>query len=449
MRLYIKSRLFLNGNLLLLLVYICVYLFNLQFNTNTNHTKYFLFITYIFIVISSIKHFSYFHSLNLFLYAFGLFLMGRIFLDIFLGIPSEFADKWNNYWLSSYTIKEVNNSLTLALIGTGIGASFYKKIKLKKDKNKSIIRPLKIIIYILIPFCLAKLWLDYAQVRDGGYITLYTGLKRSPFYLRASWYLLVTIFPLLLTDINNKKQFKYLVLLFIIIDGLNILQGARGALFRPLAFFIWYYYKFISIKKVKLIKLAYFSIIIIFSSVLLLQLREKDTKVDNVLFYVMQSLSGSYYTHAYFIDYSNNFVNPSNFYILAPVVDYVKYLYDPDLKGHTLKRVEKTLSLDHKLTYEMATTSYLSGHGLGGSYITEMYALGGKMGVFLISILLGYSIIYLENLFVIAETTRYIAWFWIGNLVWMPRAGLLDFIPSVIICYVFYKFLYRFQNSYD
>ena len=59
---------------------------------------------------------------------------------------------------------------------------------------------------------------------------------------------------------------------------------------------------------------------------------------------------------------------------------------------HTTNSVELAIdsnSYAHNLSYLVLNKEYLKGHGIGSSYIMELYTDYGMIGVFLLSLLLG------------------------------------------------------------
>jgi oligosaccharide repeat unit polymerase len=409
-------------------------------------SQYYLLIIYAIVLYNSVKKYSSSNIYVLFLYSFGVFLLGRVILSVFGSSSLDFADKWMNYWLSPKTTLIVNVSISCSILSSALGYSLPLPYKYNSQLNYSnnsgnknryfVYRKALVIIIVLIPFTLLKLYYDYSQVSHG-YTDLYAGLNRSPFMLRVSWYLTTLLYPILLIYVPTKKKFAFLISLYIFLNLLEFMQGARGSLFRPLLFFLWFYYNVLSAKKIKLRVMLIIMISLSMLSTILLAFRGDDSRVDatplSSLNYVITSLSGSYYITAYYVDFKDNLLGKSNLYVFGPVIDFPLSFIDSDLRGQSEKKVEKTHLLSHKLSYELSPRAYLSGHGIGGCYIAEMLSLGGIFTVILFSFFVGRFSTYITMTAPVNNISRIMSWYWVQNVIWMARGELLAFIPNMLL----------------
>jgi oligosaccharide repeat unit polymerase len=433
--------------LFLLSLFPLQYLLSIIYNVEIS--KYYLLLSYITVLVYVIFNYSYTHSLTVFIGFFGIFILGHLFMDLLFNIPLRQATKWNNYLLSERTYLTVNSSYALSLIGIFFGTSYIKSIKLRINKwdTNYTIKLLKYLIIILAPLAIYKFYYDFAQIIGGGHLMLYSGLDRSPFIIRVGWYLVVLIFPILLIAVKTKKDLFYYIFAFSIINLFAFMQGSRFFFLMPILYFSWFYYKFLSQKKINIFYVIIFIVSLFSLSSLSNYYSKRSASIETDIVFSMLNLGGSYYIHAYYLEYEKQIINPSRLYIFSPIIGYIQRLYDKDITGHSIDRVEKGYSLDHKLTYAVSQKSYLAGRGLGGNYVTEFYALFGLPSVFILSLILGYFIIHMENLFLVSDSYKIISWYWISGLFFMPRSDTLAFVMGSIMTLIIFKLALFFTNT--
>ena len=81
----------------------------------------------------------------------------------------------------------------------------------------------------------------------------------------------------------------------------------------------------------------------------------------------------------------------------------------------------------HNISYIVLNKDYLAGHGIGGSYIMEMYTDYGMIGIFLLSILMGMCFILMmrtayKSRILLFSITLLI----LNNLFFMPRSNFTE-----------------------
>ncbi len=408
----------------------------------------YLTVLYFFLTIESSMKYGITHSYTLFLFSFGVFLMGRVFLDVLGIMEVNHATKWQDYYLTNRTVVTVNTSMALSLIFINLGMNSKIKIlgkKINQDRLDKIYFFTKRFVFILIPFAVIKLYFDFSQIRAGSYTDLYLGLNRSPLVIRAGWYLATLFFPILLADTLNKKQFKTFIIVFVLISFFEFLQGSRGALMRPGLFFLWYFFKVISRKKANSLVVTVVFILFAFVGNLVLEMRgdQQDGYAGPLgkVMYVFESLGGSYYFNAYYVDFHEDIEGVEQLYIVAPVLDGLLGFIDKDYRGQSEARIKKGFGLPHKMTYYIAPTSYSEGHGLGDSYIAEIYSTLGFLSVIIFSFFIGKFIGFIEMNVIYSPVVRIMSWYWIQALSFMPRGDVLSFTINMSFTLVIYYFL--------
>lgn len=403
---------------------------------------------YLFLTIASIKNYGVTHSYSLFLFCFGVFLMGRVFLDVMGIMDVNHATKWQDYYLTNKTVVTVNTAMALSLIFINLGInSKIKRVesRFSQEKLDKIYVFTRIIVFILIPFAIIKLYFDYSQIRAGSYTDLYLGLDRSPFIIRLGWFLVTLLLPILLANTLNKKQFKFFIIVFILANFFEFLQGSRGAILRPGMFFLWYYFKIISKKKAKSFVVITLFVLFAFVGNLVLEMRgdhqDNNTGALGKVMYVFESLGSSYYFNAYYVDFHKEIDGIEPLYIVSPVLDRLFGFFDRDYRGQSEARIKKGFGLSHKMTYFIAPTSYSEGHGLGDSYIAEIYSTFGFLSVALFSFFIGKFISFVEINMTNSPVVRIVSWYWIQSLSFMPRGDVLSFTINMSFTLIIYYFL--------
>jgi hypothetical protein len=70
-------------------------------------------------------------------------------------------------------------------------------------------------------------------------------------------------------------------------------------------------------------------------------------------------------------------------FVLAPLLSPVRLLFDPEYGTQTEQYGSSSGLLAHELSYDMDPYLYLTGHGVGSSYLAEIYIVLGQTGVLL------------------------------------------------------------------
>lgn len=417
--------------------------------------KYFVFVQYVLIVLTTRIYFKWTHSYMLFLFSFGMFLLGRVFLDLIGLVDIQYANKVIYYTISKEVISKV-----LLLLGIGLGfinlgvllQNKERKInqKIVKGDKTNLFRQLYLIaVILLLPGTLYKMLYDYKQVLEYGYLVFFNDdWVPAPLFARLSWLILKSLLPLFLMINPNKKEFRYFILLALIIDLTSIVTGNRSTLIAPFAFLIWYYFKFYSSKSLKLWWISVFAGVIIIFSIVSINLRDKvEVEKLNIPLYTQlffNSQGVTFTIMAYYFDFHDKLPNPS---ALAPFKDIHDYYLRFQMPiAHTVEYAERTLSLDHKITYAVSQKKYLSGAGLGSNFLIELFEMGGWLTVCIGCFFLGKIIVYLEFVFEYYSQFRFLSWFWIIHLMETSRASLLPALSDIIFTIILLYFIKQLMN---
>ena len=122
-------------------------------------------------------------------------------------------------------------------------------------------------------------------------------------------------------------------------------------------------------------------------------------------------------------------------FTFGPVVDYfargsIGIIFGAKPFEHTTNSIELAIdsnSYAHNLSYLVLNKEYLKGHGIGSSYIMELYTDYGMIGVFLLSLLLGMLFIAMLQVAYRSRTILFaLSLLILNNLFFMPRSSFSE-----------------------
>ena len=279
-----------------------------------------------------------------------------------------------------------------------------------------------------------------------GYLILFMDFPPAPFFARISWGGFNILFPLLFMFSPNKKEYKKYVIFYFLVSIASFLKGSRTTLLAPILFFVWYYFALYNAKDISLKKILLWVIVVAIIANTMLLVRgteEVELSVFVLLFLLLKTQGVTYVFLGNYLDYANTFVHQSCWYIMYPLVSTYHWFCTPIYRqGQSVELVEHTLSLDDQLMYSVAPDLYLQGVGYGSSYIAELHALGGNLGVVVGSFFLGCAIKWFERNYQNSKMLLYFSWFAIPYLIRLSRD---NFIPNffMFIVGVFVYFLLK------
>ena len=128
-------------------------------------------------------------------------------------------------------------------------------------------------------------------------------------------------------------------------------------------------------------------------------------------------------------------------YTFSPIIEYITkgnlgILFGGKPFVSANNSIELALESDryaHNLSYIVLKEDYLAGHGIGGSYIMELYTDYGMIGLLLFSIIMGVVFIFMmkaayKSSILLFSITLLI----LNNLFFMPRGGFSESFFSIV-----------------
>lgn len=394
---------------------------------------------------------------------FILFIYSRFMLEAFNLMPYKisWASRFVQYHFSNKTLNETLFVYLYASVSFLLG--FYSANKLNKHNlfdqtNATVLRGFLnichkvgvVLITLSLPGMGLKLITTIKHVLTYGYHGFYTGLEQSSlerliefisyklFILGLSFYLVAPL--------TNKKFLK-ISLLMILVSAVYLFLGKRAEFGITIMFILWYWLSYqrhsltqgtFKLKR----KTKIILILLIPGLILSMQYvgKIRGGQVSNNLHVVSsvveQGVSGIILP--YYIDYIKELPSHSAPYIFAPIIDRM------ERGGQSFETIKSTNYLSHHLTYTLDKKAYLSGEGLGTSFIVELYSISVLL-VIIGMFILGYFISIYEN-HKHRPSFKFASYMVMTTLFFLPRGAVFEYFYEIIffLCvFIFIKNLYR------
>ncbi len=417
-----------------------------------------LLLLYTWIIYSSIKYLSLkvVSLYMLFLLTLGLFIFSRIFMDIFDLYDISYAGHMVDVQLYTGDQKELLIYLLISLSCIHLGAigasivQFTKKQTLSYDSNMEKIGTT--LFFIGLPGAIIKSLIKLKYVFSHGYLALFsdnTAPLSYPFWTNISSLLFLIGFIFILASLPSKRKTLIIISIFMSIVILKLLGGTRGGAMVIFLFVVWYYYRFVSTKDIKVfLAIAVGSGLIILSQFIGFFRSGIAYNINNfsdTLIEFFSNMGTSLSVLSAMIHYKDEFINNGIPYIFNPFLTF----FAPPSQG--IERIENVPSLADQLSYFVAPERYLSGEGVGTSFLGELYDLG-SLGFILGNLLLGIFIIFFSKIVGSSRLALILSYHIVTGIIWMPRGGYFPPIIMLIvvliayfiyICYIFLKTLIK------
>ncbi len=462
-----------NTELLLLLLLIGCWilgLFNYFIASLTiNYTLYVLN----YIIVFSIICFELIHKdgsnflIVSFYFCFLVFLMGQ----------KPFEEHYNIFL--TFTRTELDNSQYskfVFILQTGIVFLYlgYKFSVFKPAENvffisESYLKSIRIVarvlfwitlpaaVYMQVHVVFVRSSLSYT---DGYLINVYV-----PTIVKIGYYLFTTFTLILLATKPQKGELWFVLIVFIVFEGgIQLMQGRRAFFATSLLFIIWYLMKYrrrIRISRKMVIRFAALAFALVVLFFIIEVYRDGDSFSSQSISYIVSSFlistGGSDSVIANTIMRYDAFPKPGVLYLIDPIIHnpIVNILTGKNGINQGPDYLSSFNSFPHWISYLTEPSLYYSGHGMGSSYLAELYLAFGIAGVLVVSIFLGIIIRKLDNMSFTNNVFRNVIIFvLIRSLFTMPRSGLFswfgEFIYSclgIIVVFLISNPLYAHRNG--
>lgn len=439
-------------NILYFFINACLFLVGITLFFSSYNTDSFntiltgIMIVFLSNVIATLYDFKHKYILFFFYICIFTFLLSRPFISMCKG---------NVWWDYSYDANKkalliLFVSLIFLRLGDFVISFISNRVKSKRNNTKietdSRLRRSSLLFYIVF-IIINIIYGVYSYVTASAtYADVYIAESLSSFSLLRTIASLA-IFPLCIyLSTNPKKRDSVICLILYIISTIpNLLIGTRADFVLAIIFtLIYFIYRHLYFKDEKWIGKLEIWLLIIFVPVGLFGLGALNYLRDNqatsfnfvdgiVDFFYKQGVSYDVMTYAMEFEDAVHATNSNNF-VFGSIIDTIQHgtigtlLGGSSLGGNTIIHATEAHSFAHTLAYTVVRDDYLSGHGLGSSFILEAYFDGGLFGVGLISFIYALFLTGASRLLKKGNFLRIIVFIVLSKIMLAPRAEALGSI---------------------
>ena len=383
-----------------------------------------------------------------------LFLLSRPLIDyIRTGVL-------NTYQREAYVFSFV--AISLSLMGIMIGGFLYRgKQENKRNFNfenadSGFIKMVQIISGFLFlgtyPFYLLRILERYIYRREVSYYEYYANFKSHlPYFTYVLSSFMIYIMCIYLATNPKKKYARIVLILYVFANSIYLLIGTRNYIILSLIFAYLYYFmrnqnekaKWIAFKEKLLVVISIPTLMLLMG--LLNYFRDGD-KVNLgisklfVDFIYKQGTSFGVLAKGYL--YNTNLpMREFRNYTFGSIIDYFVHgniginLFGQKAfttSSNSLELAIQSNSYSHAISYIDLKDRYLEGHGIGSSYIMEVFTDYGFIGLVLVNIFLGFLFAYMVNaVYKKKVLVGTISLFILTNLFFMPRSSFTESFFSI------------------
>ena len=412
-----------------------------------------LLLTLVMLIVSSIlycfNNIKYYIIHLIFYITIFLFLVSRPTIDYFkYGLI-------NTYQEDVYRFSFL--AVIVSIIGITIGGLLVSKRenKLKEEikalKNKRFIdsvRKVSLSVFLFsYPFYLVRIIERLVYRLNVSYYEYYADFKSElPYFTYTLSTFVVYAMCIYLATKPNKRHSTIVLGMFVTGNVINLLIGTRNPFVLSLIFsFIYYFMRnqkekgvWIGVKEKAMLYLGTPIMMLVMG---FLNYARDGEGIGNMSlsellidFVYKQGTSFGVLARGYLYG-SNLPVREFRNYTFSPIIEYITRGNLGILFGGTPfvsanNSLELALTSDryaHNISYIVLRQDYLAGHGIGGSYVMEMYTDYGMIGLFLLSIIMGISFIFMmkssyQSGILFFSITLLI----LNNLFFMPRGSFTE-----------------------
>ena len=348
----------------------------------------------------------------------------------------------------------------VSILGLTIGgliASYYlsrKKMvysKVKRESNITYLKKLRLVslsvFLVTYPFYFLRLFERLLYRLQTSYYNYYANFESQlPYFTYILSTFTVYAMCVYLATKPKKLHATMVLVAFIIANLIHLAIGTRNPFILSLIFAFVYYFMREQTEKGKWIGFKEKIAIYLGTPVIMLVMGALNYIRDNAQvshsgifdllldFIYKQGTSFGVLARGFLYNSSLPYRDFRNF-TFGPIIDYfargsLGIIFGAKPFEHTTNSIELAIdsnSYAHNLSYLVLNKEYLRGHGIGSSYIMELYTDYGMLGVFLLSILLGLLFIAMLQVAYRSRTILFaLSLLILNNLFFMPRSSFSE-----------------------
>ena len=418
-----------------------------------------LLLTLVMLIVSStlycFNNIKYYIIHLIFYITIFLFLVSRPTIDYFKhGLI-------NTYQEDAYRFSFL--AVIISIIGLNIGGLLVsKKEKNKKQvdeiqKSSSFINSIRkvslVVFFISYPFYFVRLVERLMYRINVSYYEYYAEFKSElPYFTYTLSTFVVYAMCIYLATKPSKRNSTIVLGLFVTANVINLLIGTRNPFVLSLIFSFTYYFMRNQTEKGVWIGVKEKVVLYIGTPIMMLVMGFLNYARDGegignmslsellIDFIYKQGTSFGVLARGYLYG-SNLPIREFRNYTFSPIIEYITRGNLGILFGGTPfvsanNSIELALESDryaHNISYIVLGQDYLAGHGIGGSYVMEMYTDYGMIGLFLLSIIMGISFIFMmKSSYKPGILLFSITLLILNNLFFMPRGSFTESFYNLV-----------------
>ena len=421
------------------------------FSYNIKMLALYFLLFYLFVLIKSIYFFGFLSIYSIYLYTSFFFVYSRLFFDL-IGFRSFLAIRMPvDFTFSDETgvVFILISFFAFYICDIVFSLNTKKELIIKCNfRHSGNLQNIGILIIIMMmPLLLYKLNMQLQFVRERGYLSIYNGELAGlsyPIWTRGSGTLLIIGYMLFLMSYPRKKIFILVSLLYLFNSFFTSLQGARSVFLIETIVVLYLYSRFYNVKIniggliVLFLGIILFSIMIAYSRV--------NRSVDSILainnlFYSQGNTIG---VPLAIIENKDNIEYRRFPFIFSSIAEpYFSFIYGGDASLKTT--LENFNHIGRITAHKLHAQSYFLGHGMGGSFLAEMYDFGGVFGIILWSVIFAFIISVIEKYFLFRQSLIPFFYFLIGTYIYLPRGSFFGFINNMHYIFLLFVIFYIFE----
>ena len=303
------------------------------------------------------------------------------------------------------------------------------------------------VFLLTYPFYFIRLFERFLYRLQTSYYAYYANFEsKLPYFTYILSTFTVYAMCMYLATKPKKLQATAVLVSFIAVNTIHLAIGTRNPFILSILFAFVYYFMREQTEKGKWIGFKEKLAIFVGSPILMLAMGVLNYVRDNVQvahtgfwellldFIYKQGTSFGVLARGFLFNSSLPYRDFRNF-TFGPVLDYFSRgslgaIFGGKAFEHTTNSVELAIdsnSYAHNLSYLVLNKEYLKGHGIGSSYIMELYTDYGMIGVFLLSLLLGLLFIAMLQVAYRSRTILFaLSLLILNNLFFMPRSSFSE-----------------------
>jgi oligosaccharide repeat unit polymerase len=411
-----KNKLSLSIHLILLTVLLLLYSLNFTQIINISDEVLIFVVLIIFLWIyfsAGYIGIEFYHPYRLFLLIFFLYNVGGFVFSLFKGI--DFFELPFGYYSSSIFTKFVHTetlfSILFFMIFFHLGVLIYLQYNVKpllneftwEEKTKIFSTKAGLILFYIT--LLPAYFYIFTVIKEayllGGYqnyaFSDIEGTTNLPFIIRISYHIFIFGFWLYLSTIPEKKKLIIpTILYFLPFLLMSFFTGSRVHAIVPGVTLLTYFaaVKYLNAKNT----IVLLSIFVLFSTFIGILRGTQDYDFGSVKTIINEEENNP--IEDFFLAQGGSALTISLTIVLieSNKIDYsLRYLVEPLYRKNGYqpqKRGDDYFLLSDRLSYYF-TENFESGGGLGSSIVAEFYAIGGILGVLVLSFIFGFSLFWL------------------------------------------------------